>query len=106
MHSLKRIGLMSAYLFAVVAMVLAVAACRGVEEEAEETTSEATQAEEISQEEETTEVSTEVESDVEEAVEAGVYVAKPVVGEIFITSASEINGGQHLQGARVVGLDE
>ena len=91
MHSLKRIGLMSAYLFAVVAMVLAVAACRGVEEEAEETTSEETQAEEVSQEGEAAELTTEVEAEVEEEVEAGVYVAEPVVGEIFITSASEIN---------------
>jgi peptide/nickel transport system substrate-binding protein len=82
---------MSAYLFAVVAMVLAVAACRGVEEEAEETTSEETQAEEVSQEGEAAELTTEVEAEVEEEVEAGVYVAEPVVGEIFITSASEIN---------------
>ena len=98
MHSLKRIGLMFAVVAMAMAMVMAMAACRGVEEEAdetattaEETTSEETQAEEVSQEGEAAELTTEVESDVDGEVEAGVYVAEPVVGEIFITSASEIN---------------
>ena len=56
------------------------------EEVMEEDAAEEEMAEEVMDEEEMTE-----EEELAAAAEAGAYVAKPVVGEIFITSASEIN---------------
>ena len=117
MYLKRRIGWMFGYLVLVSVLVMAVAACGAADDdEADDTTATTqdtttdtatdtttdtatdtttdTQAEEVMEEEAAEEEMVEEvmeEEAMEEEVEAGAYVAEPVVGEIFITSASEIN---------------
>ena len=102
MYLIRRIGLVFACLLSVGALVFAVAACGAAEEDeaeetaasTEETTTEVAEeeamTEEVMEEEVVEEEEMAEEMMEEDEVEAGAYVAEPVVGEIFITSASEI----------------
>ena len=105
MRKLNRLAVTLLGLFALLALVFAVAACGAAEEEepaeepaAEEAMEEAMEEETMAEEtmeEEAMEEETMAEETMEEIpeseIEEGAYVAQPVVGEIFITSASEIN---------------
>ena len=111
-------------LLAILLLIFGAAACGAAEEEEAVTTEDAMEedvddsmaAEDTMEEEVDDSMATEdtMDEDVddsmaaeepEDVIEEGEYVAKPVVGEIFIESASEINEDNIFQGPWTLGVD-
>ena len=99
MYLKRRIGWMFAYQVLVSTLVMAVAACGAAEDDTTATVADTTTTTDTTAADTTTDTQTDeemaeevMEEDAaEEEIEVGAYVAEPVIGEIFITSASEIN---------------